>query len=66
MLGIKIENEEADDGEDMFNEEESEDKQIMDSIKFAEKKLNAKMPTPVKLASDGHSPVKYDTDIDAL
>ena len=66
MLGIKIENEEADDGEDMFNEEESEDKQIMDCIKLAEKKLNAKMPTPVKLASDGHSPVKYDTDIDAL
>lgn len=38
----------------------------MESIKYAEKKLNAKMPTPQKLAGDGHSPVKYDTDIDAL
>jgi len=36
----------------------------MESIKYAEKKLNKKMPTPVKLPSDGHSPVKYDTDID--
>lgn len=24
------------------------------------------MATPKKLASDGHSPVKYDTDIDAV
>jgi hypothetical protein len=38
----------------------------MESIKYAEKKLNQKMATPVKLASDGHSPIKYDTDIDAI
>lgn len=50
----------------MFNEEQNEDKEIMESIKYAEKRLNAKMPTPQKLASDGHSPIKYDTDIDAI
>ena len=50
----------------MFADEQSEDKSIMESIKYAEKKLNSKMATPVKLPSDGHSPVKYDTDIDAL
>lgn len=53
-------------GEDMFADEQNEDKEIMESIKYAEKKLNSKMPTPVKLQSDGHSPVKYDTDIDAI
>jgi len=48
----------------MFNEEQNADKEIMDSIKYAENKLHSKMPTPVKLPSDGHSPVKFDTDID--
>jgi len=56
----------AESEEDIFNEEQNEDKEIMESIKYAEKKLNRKMPTPVKLQSDGHSPIKYDTDIDAI
>lgn len=38
----------------------------MESIQYAEKKLGQKMATPKKLAGDGHSPVKYDTDIDAV
>jgi hypothetical protein len=38
----------------------------MKSIEYAEKKLGAKMATPIRLASDGHSPVKFDTDIDAV
>lgn len=65
MIGGSVDEEDVS-GEDMFNDEENEDKQIMESIKYAEKKLNQKMATPVKLASDGHSPIKYDTDIDAI
>ena len=63
---MNADNKDAESEEDIFNDESNEDKEIMESIKYAEKKLNTKMPTPVKLQSDGHSPVKYDTDIDAL
>ena len=38
----------------------------MDSIKYAEKKVGASMPTPIRLEGDGHSPVKYDTAMEAL
>lgn len=63
---MNADSKDAESEEDIFNDESNEDKEIMESIKYAEKKLNAKMATPVKLQSDGHSPVKYDTDIDAL
>lgn len=52
--------------EDIMGEEDNENKEILDSIKYAEKQLGTKMATPQKLPSDGHSPVKYDTDIQAL
>lgn len=64
MSEEKMTEEEA--AEDIFGEEDSENKEIEDSIKYAEKQLGTKMATPQKLPSDGHSPVKYDTDIQAL
>jgi len=47
------------------DDEEDEDREIMESIKFAEKKLGTKMKTPTKLAPDGHSPISYDVESNA-
>jgi hypothetical protein len=50
------------DSDDIFGEQESEDKEIMKSIAYAEHKLNAKMGTPTKVAHDKNTPVKYDVE----
>ena len=52
-------------GNRLDDDEEDEDKEIMDSIRFAEKKLGTSMKTPTKIASDGHSPISYDIESNA-
>jgi hypothetical protein len=50
------------DSDDIFGEQESEDKEIMKSIAYAENKLNAKMGTPNKLPTGKNQPVRYDVE----
>ena len=50
------------DSDDIFGAQESEDKEIMKSIAYAESKLGAKMGTPKKVETQKNSPVKYDVE----
>lgn len=54
------------DDDDIFGEEEAEDKQIMESIKYAEKQLNTKMKTPIAYKEHPWSPIKYDVEADLV
>jgi hypothetical protein len=48
--------------DDLLNSEENEDKEILKSIEYAEKKLGSKMATPKVVKVDPHSPIKYDVE----
>jgi len=48
---------------DLYGSEESEDKEILKSIEYAEKKLGTQLSTPHKVKGDNPwSPVKYDIE----
>lgn len=51
-----------DDSDDIFGAQESEDKEIMKSIAYAESKLGAKMQTPKRVETQKNQPVKYDVE----
>jgi hypothetical protein len=44
------------------NDEDAENKEIMESIKFAENKMNTTMKTPVAYKEHAWSPLKYDVE----
>jgi len=50
------------DSDDIFGAQESEDKEIMKSIAYAESKLGAKMQTPKRVETQKNQPVKYDVE----
>jgi len=47
--------------DDLFDDD-SEDKEIMKSIAYAEAKLNTKMGTPVAMKEHSWSPTTYDVE----
>jgi hypothetical protein len=52
--------------DDIFGEEEAEDKSIMKSLEYAENKMHVKLTTPEQMAkTNPNAPIKYDVeDID--
>lgn len=48
--------------QDEDDEEDNENKEIMDSIKYAEKQLGKKMATPVAMKEHPWSPITYDVE----
>jgi hypothetical protein len=48
--------------DDLLNSEENEDKEIMKSIEYAEKKLKSKMSTPRVVKGAPYSPIHYDVE----
>jgi hypothetical protein len=48
------------DSDDFMNDEENENKEIMESIKSAEKTMGKKMGTPVPVKEHAWSPITYD------
>jgi hypothetical protein len=50
------------DSDDIFGAQESEDKEIMKSIAYAENKLGVKMATPKRVETAKNAPVKYDVE----
>ena len=50
------------DSDDMFHEEEAEDKGILESLAYAEQRLGKEMGTPQRVPTERGRPVKYDVE----
>ena len=59
---MKEETDETLNKDDILDSENTEDKEILQSIAYAEKQMGQKMGTPTRLKKETWSPVKYDVE----